>query len=131
MARVFITGSSDGLGLMAASLVVEQGHNVVLHARNEDRANEVRSKLPGADAIVSGDLSSIAQTKSVAEQVNQLGRFDAIIHNASVGYREPERLETEDGLPLRDRLKQSILGSCCYCADCPLPILGRLLNPCV
>lgn len=99
MARVFITGSSDGLGLMAASLVVEQGHNVVLHARNEDRANEVRSKLPGADAVVIGDLSSITQTKSVAEQVNQLGSFDAIIHNAAVGYREPERLETEEGLP--------------------------------
>ena len=99
MARVFITGSSDGLGLMAARLVLEQGHDVVLHARNDNRANEVRSKLPGADAVAIGDLSSITQTKSVAEQVNQLGSFDAIIHNAAVGYREPERLETEDGLP--------------------------------
>src|SRR5438477_7208372 len=99
MARVFITGSSDGLGLMAARLVLEQGHDVVLHARNDNRANEVRSKLPGADAVAIGDLSTITQTKSVAEQVNQLGSFDAIIHNAAVGYREPERLETEDGLP--------------------------------
>jgi len=98
VARVFITGSSDGLGLMAARLLLDQGHNVVLHARNENRANDTRSQAPGADAVVVGDLSSIAQTKSVAEQVNVLGAMDAVIHNAAIGYREPKRLETEDGL---------------------------------
>jgi NAD(P)-dependent dehydrogenase (short-subunit alcohol dehydrogenase family) len=35
--------------------------------------------------------------RSVADQVNALGSFDAIIHNAAVGYREPRRVETEDG----------------------------------
>ena len=35
--------------------------------------------------------------RSVAEQVNALGVFDAIIHNAAVDYREPRRVETEDG----------------------------------
>ena len=99
MARVFITGSSDGLGLMAGQLLLEQGHSVVLHARNEKRASELRTKVGGAEAIVVGDLSSIAQTKSVAEQVNELGVMDAVIHNAAVGYQERKRLETEDGLP--------------------------------
>jgi NAD(P)-dependent dehydrogenase (short-subunit alcohol dehydrogenase family) len=99
MARVFITGSSDGLGLMAARLLLDEGHKVVLHARNQNRANELRGKVAGAEAIVVGDLSSIAQTKSVAEQVNDLGAMDAVIHNAAVGYQEPKRLETEDGLP--------------------------------
>jgi NAD(P)-dependent dehydrogenase (short-subunit alcohol dehydrogenase family) len=55
--------------------------------------------VPGAEAVVIGDLASIAQTKSIAEQVNRLGAFDAVIHNAAVGYREPRRIETEDGLP--------------------------------
>jgi NAD(P)-dependent dehydrogenase (short-subunit alcohol dehydrogenase family) len=32
MAKVFITGSSDGLGLMAGRLLAKQGHVVVLHA---------------------------------------------------------------------------------------------------
>ena len=99
MSRVFITGSSDGLGLMAGRLLLDQGHKVVLHARNQNRANELRSKVAGAEAIVVGDLSSIAQTKSVAEQVNKLGAMDAVIHNAAVGYQEPKRLQTEDGLP--------------------------------
>ena len=98
MARVFITGSSDGLGKMAAQLVIERGHQVVLHARNERRGEEALAAVPGAEAMVIGDLASIAQTRGVAEQVNRLGFFDAVIHNAAVGYREPRRIVTEDGL---------------------------------
>jgi NAD(P)-dependent dehydrogenase (short-subunit alcohol dehydrogenase family) len=97
MSRIFITGSSDGLGLMAAQLLVEQGHSVVLHARNVQRAEVAHRRLPGAEAIVIGDLASLQQMRSIADQVNALGIFDAIIHNAAVGYREPQRVETKDG----------------------------------
>ena len=48
---------------------------------------------------MTGDLSTVRGAREVAEQVNQLGRFDAVIHNAGIGYREPRRVETEDGLP--------------------------------
>ena len=98
MARVFITGSADGLGKMAAELLIEQGHEVVLHARSEARAEETKTRVPQAQAVIIGDLSSIAQTRSVAEQVNALGTFDAVIHNAAVGYKEAQRVETVDGL---------------------------------
>ena len=100
MARIFITGSSEGLGLMAGQLLVEQGHRVVLHARNAARAADARRALPKADAIVEGDVATLAAMRSVAEQANRLGRFDAVIHNVAVGYRERQRAETEDGLPL-------------------------------
>ena len=99
MARVFITGSSDGLGRMAGQLLIEQGHSVVLHARNEQRGRDALSAVPGAEKVVIGDLTSIAQTRKVAEQVNALGSFDAVIHNAGIGYRESRRIATEDGLP--------------------------------
>jgi NAD(P)-dependent dehydrogenase (short-subunit alcohol dehydrogenase family) len=99
MARVFITGSSDGLGRMAAKLLVEQGHRVTLHARNRKRADEALSAVPGAETALIGDLASISQTRRLAEQANQTGRFDAVIHNAGMGYREPKRIATEDGLP--------------------------------
>jgi NAD(P)-dependent dehydrogenase (short-subunit alcohol dehydrogenase family) len=99
VARVLITGSADGLGKMAAELLIAQGHQVVLHGRNEKRAKEALEAVPKAEAAVVGDLGSLAQTRSVAEQVNKLGAFDAVIHNAGVGYREPKRVETEDGLP--------------------------------
>jgi NAD(P)-dependent dehydrogenase (short-subunit alcohol dehydrogenase family) len=99
MARVFITGSSDGLGQMAAQLLVEQGHRVVLHARSQQRGQQALAAVPEAESVVIGDLASVAQTRGVAEQVNRLGAFDAVIHNAAVGYREPVRIATEDGLP--------------------------------
>jgi NAD(P)-dependent dehydrogenase (short-subunit alcohol dehydrogenase family) len=98
MARIFITGSSDGLGLMAAQLLAGDGHQVTLHARNDARAEAARRSLPPAEAVVVGDLSSIAETRSVAAQVNALGSYDAVIHNVGVGYREPRRIETADGL---------------------------------
>jgi NAD(P)-dependent dehydrogenase (short-subunit alcohol dehydrogenase family) len=98
MSRVFITGSSTGLGLMAAELLVSQGHRVVLHARNTDRAADARRQLrPGATVVI-GDLETIAGAKDVAAQANALGHFDAVIHNAAVGYREGYHV-TPDDLP--------------------------------
>jgi hypothetical protein len=44
----------------------------------------------GAENVVTGDLSGIQETLSLAGQVNKLGDFDAVIHNAGVGYREPK-----------------------------------------
>jgi NAD(P)-dependent dehydrogenase (short-subunit alcohol dehydrogenase family) len=79
MAQVLITGSSDGLGVMAAELLAHVGHAVTLHARNDERAGDARQRLPAAEHVV-------------------LGRYDAVIHNAGVGYREPSRVETIDGL---------------------------------
>jgi NAD(P)-dependent dehydrogenase (short-subunit alcohol dehydrogenase family) len=84
MARIFITGSADGLGLMAGRLLMEQDHQVVLHARNDDRAKDLKRKSPRAEHIVSGDLSDLEQTKALADKVNATGKFDAIIHNAGV-----------------------------------------------
>ena len=99
MAKIFITGSGDGLGRMAAQLLVAGGHAVVLHGRSEQRAAEALAAVPGAAGAVSGDLSSIRETMEIAGKVNALGAFDAVIHNAGVGYREPRRVGTVDGLP--------------------------------
>ncbi len=98
MARILITGSSDGLGRMAAELLISQGDAVVLHARNAHRAEDARRAVPDAAAVVTGDFASIAETRGVAEQANRLGRFDAVIHNAAIGYRERQRVLTVDGL---------------------------------
>lgn len=96
--RILITGSADGLGLMAARLLIAQHHEVVLHARTDSRAAEARAAAPGAAGVLVGDLSSQAEVRSVAEQANASGRFDAVIHNAAVGYQEPRRIVTVDGL---------------------------------
>jgi NAD(P)-dependent dehydrogenase (short-subunit alcohol dehydrogenase family) len=97
MARVFITGSADGLGQMAAKRLADDGHEIVLHARSAERARHAMAAVAGACGALIGDLSSIAETRALAEQANAAGPFDAVIHNAGVGYRE-RRVETIDGL---------------------------------
>lgn len=84
MANIFITGSADGLGELAARQLVQQGHQVVLHARNEKRGQEALQKLHGAATVLIGDLSSLEETKQLAADANAFGDFDAVIHNAGV-----------------------------------------------
>jgi NAD(P)-dependent dehydrogenase (short-subunit alcohol dehydrogenase family) len=98
MSRVLVTGSADGLGKLAAAQLVGEGHEVVLHARSQARGREALDGVPGAAGVLTGDLSSIAQTRAVAEQANAGARFDAVIHNAALGYQVSSRSETEDGL---------------------------------
>jgi NAD(P)-dependent dehydrogenase (short-subunit alcohol dehydrogenase family) len=98
MARIFISGSADGLGLMAGELLLQQGHHVTFHTRNDKRAEELRRKLPNASDVVIGDVCTIAVMQTVAEQVNKVGRHDAVIHNVAVGYREQRPIATKDGL---------------------------------
>jgi NAD(P)-dependent dehydrogenase (short-subunit alcohol dehydrogenase family) len=96
MRRIFITGSTDGLGRNAALQLMNEGHDVVLHARSKERAASLADIAPRAKGIVVGDLASASETRSVAEQVNKLGRMDAVIHNAGV-FRESARGNTPEG----------------------------------
>jgi NAD(P)-dependent dehydrogenase (short-subunit alcohol dehydrogenase family) len=96
MARVFITGSADGLGLAAACTLLDEGHEVVLHARSRKREAVLSDLAPRARGVAIGDLSSAAETRALADQVNALGRMDAVIHNAGV-YLEPARGSTPEG----------------------------------
>lgn len=99
MARIFITGSSDGIGLHAAQRLIEKGHKVTLHARNEDRAASTKAAAPEAENILIADLRSISATKQLAKDANALGPFDAIIHNAGIGYGGTSSRETtSDGI---------------------------------
>jgi NAD(P)-dependent dehydrogenase (short-subunit alcohol dehydrogenase family) len=89
MARIFITGSVGGLGRAAAQTLLGDRHQVIVHARSAERlaaANDLINR--GASAVV-GDLADLDQTRAVAEQVNRLGRVDAVIHNAGI-YRGPQ-----------------------------------------
>jgi NAD(P)-dependent dehydrogenase (short-subunit alcohol dehydrogenase family) len=96
MARIFITGSTDGLGRAAARSLIEHGHDVVLHARSSGRASALADLAPRSAGVVTGDLRSAAETRSIAEQVNAIGRMDAVIHNAGI-YGERSRGSTSEG----------------------------------
>jgi len=94
--RIFITGSTDGLGRYAAGVLIGDGHEVVLHARTRERASVLADLAPDAAGVVIGDLASAAETRQLANQVNEIGRMDAVIHNAAV-FLEPSRSTTADG----------------------------------
>src|SRR3954451_14410399 len=98
MSRIFITGSTDGIGLETARQLLAAGHVVVGHARDESRAATLRDALPGLDGIVTGDLASLAQTRALAEAAADAGPFDVVVHNAGIGGGAPSRVETADGL---------------------------------
>jgi NAD(P)-dependent dehydrogenase (short-subunit alcohol dehydrogenase family) len=84
VARVFITGSADGLGRLTAQTLRDHGHEIVVHVRNRDRLTAVRDLVDAGAVAVVGDLSDLQETRGVADQVNRLGPMDAVIHNAGV-----------------------------------------------
>lgn len=96
MSRIFITGSTDGLGFAAARTLIADGHEVVLHARSSQRAASLADLAPRSAGIVIGDLASAAETRAIADQAQKIGRMNAIIHSAGI-YLEPGRGTTPEG----------------------------------
>jgi NAD(P)-dependent dehydrogenase (short-subunit alcohol dehydrogenase family) len=80
MARVFITGSADGLGRLAAQTLLDDGHEVVVNARNRDRLTAVGDLVDRGAAALVGDLSDPEQMRGIARDVNRLGRMDVVVH---------------------------------------------------
>ncbi|MCE7000394.1 SDR family NAD(P)-dependent oxidoreductase [Saccharothrix sp. S26] len=98
MVSVLVTGSADGIGRETAATLVAQGHRVVLHARDEARAEDATAAVPGAAGVLVGDLASLAQTRALAAAAAE--GFDVVVHNAGLGGGLPQRTVTEDGLEL-------------------------------
>ena len=102
---ILITGSTDGIGLETARMLVSQGHHVLLHGRNAAKLEEVERTLSGlpdgghVESYVS-DLSRMADVEALAKAVAEKNaRLDVLINNAGV-YSAPD-LITKDGLDVR------------------------------
>ena len=83
-ARVFVTGSADGLGHATAKTLLAQGHDVVVHVRSQARLSAVKELMDQGALATIGDLSDLAQIRDLANQVNAIGPMDAVVHNAGV-----------------------------------------------
>lgn len=91
MAHVLVTGSTAGLGRAAAEELIASGHDVVLHARNAERANDLDQIVVRAAGLVVADLADPDHVHRMADDLARRPRFDAVIHNAGIyAPRSPE-----------------------------------------
>lgn len=84
MSRILVTGSAQGLGRGAAEALLDAGHDVTVHARNEERAEELASLVQRGATLVVGDLADRAEVRGIVHQLDHVPRLDAVIHNAGV-----------------------------------------------
>lgn len=102
---ILITGSTDGIGLETARMLVSQGHHVLLHGRNPEKLEDVErthSGLPGGGGVESyvSDLSRMSEVEAFAKAVAaRHTQLDVLINNAGI-FRTPEPI-TPDGLDVR------------------------------
>lgn len=97
MARIFITGSTRGIGAETARELIDLGHEVVVHARNSGREQVAKHAFPDAYGIVVGELDSLISTSALSAKANAFGPYDVIIHNAGIGGGVTQRVQTEEG----------------------------------
>lgn len=83
MASICITGSTDGIGLAAARQLLEDGHELVVHARSAERGEPVLAGLSGLGKarLVVADLADLDQVRELA---GAIGDVDVLVHNAGV-----------------------------------------------
>jgi NAD(P)-dependent dehydrogenase (short-subunit alcohol dehydrogenase family) len=94
--RILVTGATSGIGSETARRLAARGARVVVHGRDEAQATRVRDALgPGHEAVVA-DFASLADVRSLAEELLALPEpIDVLVSNA--GTYELERRESADG----------------------------------
>lgn len=102
---ILVTGSTDGIGLETARMLVSQGHHVLLHGRNPVKLEEVESTLSaheGGGRIESyvADLSRMDDVEALAKAVTERhAKLDVLINNAGI-FKTPQTV-TQEGLDVR------------------------------
>ena len=102
---ILITGSTDGIGLATARMLVPLGHHVLLQGRNPtklEKTEKTLSALPGAGRVAShvADLSHLSDVAALARAVTEKhGELDVLINNA--GVLKTAETRTRDGLDIR------------------------------
>ena len=102
MVTICVTGSTDGIGLATAGVLLRRGHRVLLHARTEERGRPVvaelaRSVPAGQVELVTGDLARLDDVGRLAGQLRDRGPVDVLVHNAGVWVRGDTPAVTVDG----------------------------------
>ncbi len=105
MSKILITGSTDGIGKLAAISLAQKGHKVIIHGRNEEKLTKCLQEIQQNSNLkeVDGFLADFL----VPEKINLLGKsiaesysnLDVIINNAGVYHSSNEK--AQNGINLR------------------------------
>jgi NAD(P)-dependent dehydrogenase (short-subunit alcohol dehydrogenase family) len=102
---ILVTGSTDGIGLETAGMLVSSGHNILLHGRNPaklEKAERALSALSKGGRVESyrSDLAHMANVEVLAKAIAKRHiKFDVLINNAGI-FKAPNPM-TPDGLDVR------------------------------
>lgn len=105
MKTILITGSTDGIGKLAAIKLAEQGHEVYLHGRNREKLDTVVSEIKNQtkNKNIKGfvaDFSNLDAVKQMAHQIEEeLSQIDILVNNA--GVYNSSKSQNNSGLDLR------------------------------
>ena len=102
--KILLTGATDGIGLVTARKLIEQGHHVLIHGRNATKLAAVEQELAamhvGVVESYLADLSNMADVLAMAQAVAQKhNQIDVLINNAGI-LKTPQTM-TADGLDIR------------------------------
>ncbi len=86
---ILVTGSTGGLGREAALALARQGDHVIIHGRNQQRAQEVLREIVndgrGSARFYRADFASLKETKKFAKTIlADYERLDVLVNNAGV-----------------------------------------------
>ena len=105
---ILITGATDGLGRGIALALARRRATVLVHGRDEARADAVAADVIAAGATAArvylADLSSLAEVRALAASVIEgEPRLDVLVNNAGIGVTVPtkDRATSKDGHELR------------------------------
>ncbi|MEM9675442.1 MAG: SDR family NAD(P)-dependent oxidoreductase [Bacteroidota bacterium] len=105
MKTILITGSTDGIGKLAAIKLAKEGHQVLLHGRNREKLENTiaETKKIAENDKVSGFVANLSDFSSIYPMISQLSSevsaVDVLINNAGVFNIRVER--NQDGLDMR------------------------------
>lgn len=97
---ILITGATDGIGLLTAQKLAADGHDVLLHGRNEAKLAAAAEAVDGNPKTYRADLSVVEEVEVLAKAVlADHGKIDALINNA--GILKTPTVETKAGRDIR------------------------------
>ncbi|MEL6661041.1 MAG: SDR family NAD(P)-dependent oxidoreductase, partial [Bacteroidota bacterium] len=103
--HILITGSTDGIGKLAAIKLAQDGHHVILHGRKPEKLakvlEEIRTENPAAEvAGVVADFAKLDEVRQMAKEVQDAyPKIDVLINNAGV-FNSPAA-QAPNGLEVR------------------------------